>query len=103
GLSRRSLGGLLVAAVGGALIHRGATGRCRLYEAMGVDTAHPGSAEPHDFFERGIHVEEAVTIERSPDELYQFWRNFENLPRFMNNLDRVEVRGDGVSHWVARG
>lgn len=39
GLSRRSLPGLLVAAAGGALIYRGATGHCRLYDALGMSTA----------------------------------------------------------------
>src|SRR5436309_1141601 len=52
GLSRRSIPGLAVAAVGGALIQRGATGYCALYEKLGVDTKHTG-AEPQDYFERG--------------------------------------------------
>jgi len=39
GLSRRSLGGLGIAAVGGALAKRGATGTCELYSALGVNTA----------------------------------------------------------------
>jgi uncharacterized membrane protein len=46
---------------------------------------------------------EAVTIDRPPDELYRFWHNFENLPRFMNNLESVRVTGDRRSHWVAKG
>lgn len=38
GLQRGSLSGLLVAAVGGALVFRGVTGRCPLYARYGVDT-----------------------------------------------------------------
>ncbi|HEV2802724.1 MAG TPA: SRPBCC family protein [Pyrinomonadaceae bacterium] len=49
-----------------------------------------------------MHVQKSITIERSPEELYQFWRNFENLPRFMYHLESVRVAGDGRSHWVAK-
>jgi uncharacterized membrane protein len=52
---------------------------------------------------RGVHVEHAVTINRPIAEVYTFWRNFENLPKFMSHLDHVSVRDMGVSHWVARG
>src|SRR5207244_87837 len=34
---------------------------------------------------------------------YRFWRNFENLPRFMNHLESVKTQGDRRSHWVAKG
>ena len=51
----------------------------------------------------GIHVEEAVTVSRPPFEVFRFWRNFENLPRFMNHLRAVSQREAGISHWVARG
>ena len=52
---------------------------------------------------RGIHVEESVTINKPVAEIYRFWRNFENLPQFMNHLDSVAGREAGISHWVARG
>jgi uncharacterized membrane protein len=51
----------------------------------------------------GIHVEEAVTVSRPASEVFRFWRNFENLPRFMNHLRAVSQREAGISHWVARG
>jgi uncharacterized membrane protein len=44
-----------------------------------------------------------ITIDASPETLYRFWRNFENLPRFMNHLESVRVIDDRRSHWVARG
>ena len=52
---------------------------------------------------RGIHVEEAVTINKPVADVYRFWRNFENLPQFMNHLDSVAEREAGISHWVACG
>ena len=45
----------------------------------------------------------SITIDRPAEELYKFWHNFENLPRFMNNLESVRVTGDKRSHWVAKG
>jgi uncharacterized membrane protein len=50
-----------------------------------------------------LHLRETVTIDRSPDELYLFWRNFENLPRFMNHLHEVQRIGDNQSRWVVSG
>jgi len=50
-----------------------------------------------------MDVKKAITVNRSPDELYQFWRNFENLPRFMEHLKSVHVTGEKRSHWAAKG
>jgi uncharacterized membrane protein len=48
------------------------------------------------------HVAKAITIKRPVEEVYGFWRNFENLPQFMYHLESVQVRGSGRSHWVAK-
>ena len=105
GLTRGSLGGVALALLGGTLIHRGTSGHCNLYEAMGVSTAEEGTGRNPFVSVRGgsgVKVEKSLTINRSPEELYQFWRNFENLPRFMNHLEAVRVTGEGRSHWVAK-
>lgn len=44
-----------------------------------------------------------MIVDRSPEECYQFWRNLENLPRFMYYLDTVRPTGDRTSHWIAKG
>ena len=51
----------------------------------------------------GIKVKSAVTIGRPIGEVYGFWRNFENLPRFMSHLQSVEMLDDRRSHWTALG
>jgi uncharacterized membrane protein len=51
---------------------------------------------------RGIHVVRAITVNRAPEEVYRFWHDFPNLPRFMAHLESVEVV-DGRSHWRAKG
>jgi uncharacterized membrane protein len=104
GLRRGSLGGLLSAGLGGALIYRGVTGHCPMYESLGIDTRQQAEgAPPEEYFKRGIHVEQAFTINRPPEELYSFWRKLDNLPRFMEHLESVTVQDEKRSHWVARG
>ena len=104
GLKQRSLAGLIAAGVGGALVWRGATGRCPVYEALGASTAEEHQGQQVSVpYGRGIGVEKSVTINATPEQLYTFWRNFENLPRFMENLESVRVLDAKRSHWVARG
>lgn len=50
-----------------------------------------------------LHVRKSITINRAPEELYQFWRNFENLPRFMAHLESVQILDGKRSHWVVKG
>ena len=47
-------------------------------------------------------VKETITINRSAEELYDFWRDFENLPQFMDNIKSVAKLGDKRSHWVIK-
>jgi uncharacterized membrane protein len=103
-ISHGSVGGAVLALVGGSLIYRGTTGYCNLYDAMGINTAGTGSDNPVVSVpaKRGIKVEKSITVNKSPAELYRFWRNFENLPRFMDHLESVHVTGDKRSHWVAK-
>jgi uncharacterized membrane protein len=100
GLSRASLGGLVVAALGGGLIYRGAAGHCGIYQRLGVDRAD-APAEPHEFFDRAVQVEVTETINRAPWELYDYWRNLENLPRIMLHLRSIRVIDGQRSHWTA--
>jgi uncharacterized membrane protein len=43
----------------------------------------------------------AVTINRSPGEVYSFLRDFKRLPQFMHYLDKVQETGPTTSHWIA--
>jgi uncharacterized membrane protein len=107
GLTRGSLGGVALALVGAALVQRGYTGHCNLYEAVGYNSAGDASLRNRENVsvpaERGIKLEQSVTINRPAAELYSFWRNFENLPRFMNHLEAVHATGHNRTHWVAKG
>lgn len=51
--------------------------------------------------ETAMHAKAAVTVKRPLDEVYGFWHEFENLPRFMTHIESVRMTGNGRSHWVA--
>lgn len=52
---------------------------------------------------RDYHIEKSITINQTPEGLYKFWRDLENLPRFIENLERVTPLDDRRSHWVVKG
>lgn len=50
-----------------------------------------------------VQATKVITVDASPEELYRFWRNFENLSKFMSNLESVRTLDDRRSHWIAKG
>jgi uncharacterized membrane protein len=46
-------------------------------------------------------VRKSITVNATPEQVYQFWRDFENLPRFMKHLESVRVISDSRSYWRA--
>jgi uncharacterized membrane protein len=50
-----------------------------------------------------IKVAQSIIVGRRADEVYSFWRRFENLPRFMDHLESVKETSDGRTHWTTRG
>lgn len=102
GLMRGRLGGWIAAASGAALLYRGLTGHCYCYEALGIDNSehNPLAAVPA---QHGFKIEKTLTINRSPEDLYGFWRDVENLPQVMRHLKRVDAIDARRSHWVAEG
>ena len=105
GLRRRRLRGLLWP-LSGSLLRRAVTGRCPVNRAIGRNSArHRTRTSPVASLEAGAgtRVEQSILVDRSPEELFHFWRNFTNLPRFMDNLESVAVLDEDRSHWVAKG
>jgi uncharacterized membrane protein len=106
GLSKKSAGGLLIAAAGGAVAYRGLTGHCGLYQKLGfstVDADDQGHTPPERFNRRGVHVEVSYTIEKPRHELFAYFRDFANLPKFMRHVKSVTVQDATRSHWVVEG
>ena len=52
---------------------------------------------------RTVRVTKTITINRRPEELYRFWRDLQNLPRFMTQVESVQVTDEKRSHWLAKG
>ncbi|WP_417388559.1 SRPBCC family protein [Gimesia sp.] len=102
GLRRGSAAGLLGIATGASLLYRGWTGHCHLYEGLGINTAQPHRTRPGVPAHQGSKVHRALHINRNRQDVYDFWRNFENLPRIMQHLESVTVIDDKCSQWVAR-
>jgi uncharacterized membrane protein len=50
-----------------------------------------------------VKVMKTILINRPPEELYRYWRDLQNLPRFMKNLECVEVTALKISRWTAKG
>ncbi|HEY7327765.1 MAG TPA: YgaP-like transmembrane domain [Gemmataceae bacterium] len=101
GLSRRSLGGLTLAAVGAPFIYRGITGHCGGYQRLGISTASPVGSATSVRAGHGVKVDESIVINRDPSTLWRYWRNLENLGRFMRHLECVEEIDNRRSRWVA--
>jgi len=97
-LARRSKLTLPLSLQAGYMLYRGATGHCVVYQAMNINRAGPNG-------HAGIRVQGAITVNRPKEELYRVWRDFANLPLFMNHLKSVEVdvsSGGRTSHWAAK-
>ncbi|MEY2929365.1 MAG: hypothetical protein RL033_114 [Pseudomonadota bacterium] len=68
---------------------------------LDAQTALQLGREP-DLTQKGVVVLQSITINRSPEDVYSFFRDLENLPRFMTHLVYVRV-SNGRSHWRAKG
>jgi uncharacterized membrane protein len=49
-----------------------------------------------------LRVRKRITINRPPEALFRFWRDFSNLPRFMERVESVQITGDRRTHWRAK-
>jgi uncharacterized membrane protein len=100
GLRNRGLKGTGVAVLGSGLLARGVTGYCQMYSTLGISTA---SKEERLSAKHAIRVEKTLTVNAPVNTLYRFWRDIENLPRFMPHVRSVHRLDDRRSHWVVNG
>jgi len=100
GLQKRSW---VLTALGGLLGYRAFTGHCPAYEALGINTAPMRRGRSASVpYELGIRVDAQITIHRPVEKVYAFWRNLENLPKFMGHLESVKEIDNKHSHWVVK-
>lgn len=91
GLTRKGLIGTSVGMAGLGLAARGVTNT----DLRGL----LGMTKERDV----IRINKAINIDAPVEEIYRFWTNFENFPKFMGHLLEVRDLGNGRSHWVAAG
>lgn len=74
---------------GAYMAYRGATGRCLLYEQLGIDGKRP----------RAINIRGEFEIEKPPAEVYNYWRNLSNLRGSIKHLLDVKMIDEKLSQW----
>ena len=45
----------------------------------------------------------SIEVEAPVAKVYEYWRNLENLPSFMKNIEEVRSTGPDTTHWVVKG
>ena len=96
---------LLGSAFLGRDVHRGrlttAVGTVSVVTALDVACSRRASqAEPGS---GAVQLHASIAVDRPCNELYRFWRQLDNLPRFMRYLREVQVIDAEHSHWIAAG
>lgn len=84
--------------IGGALAYAAANRRRARLESRPPDSAPGRSARQSRFGDYAV-VGKTVTINKPRNELYAFWRDFNNLPKFMENIADVRKEPDGTFRW----
>lgn len=82
------------AGAGGAMLLRGISGYCPVYDAAGHLMNDKSS---------NINIRFNTVINKPVSEVFAFWRNLENLPKFMNHLESIKTIDSTVSEWTAKG
>lgn len=87
----KALGRMLV---GGYLLYRGLSGNCPVSAVIenNIRARHA----------RAVNIRSTFRVNRSPVDVYQYWRKLDNLPMFMAHLHHVEVQDERYSHWTVK-
>lgn len=101
GLHRGSWLGAASFLVGASLLHRGWTGYCALYEQLGIDSTDYQRTRPGVRAQQGRKIVAKIEVNRDRRDVYDFWRNFQNLPRVMRHLESVTPIDGTRSRWTA--
>ena len=91
GLARRGVTGTAMALTGLGLAARGITNK-EIKKIVGVGSER-----------NAVDFHKTININAPVEEVYRFWENIENFPRFMEHVKEVRMGGDGHSHWKVAG
>ncbi|WP_084474498.1 SRPBCC family protein [Deinococcus pimensis] len=90
--NRRNPAGIAAGVLGSVFVTGAVAGKSLFDSASKIRRTNEGG---------GIHIQRAVTIGVDADQLYTFWRRYENLPQFMSHLKSVTQTDERTSRWVA--
>ncbi|RZJ72159.1 YgaP-like transmembrane domain [Flavobacterium sp.] len=79
---------------GGTMLARGISGYCPVYDVVGSNPKLSG---------KNVNINTKVTVDKTPDQAYNEWRDLSNLPKFMKHLSKVEEIDHLRSQWTAKG
>jgi uncharacterized membrane protein len=99
GLQRALIGATVVAAASGAALFFGRKMRSSRDETL-ISDAPESSLRRQQFRDGEAPVQRTVTINRTQRELYDFWRDLTNLPKFMENVRSIEILDETRSRWT---
>lgn len=98
GISRRSLGGLFLAGVGGGLLYR------QLQQKNVLPDKSSGSKNKSTSSNQAsqiIELEESIIVQQPIEDVFAFWSDLQNIPRFMEHIKNVQKLDDTRSRWQA--
>jgi uncharacterized membrane protein len=116
GLARLACVALELTLLGRSTSHAASRGRSRRLALTGAGIATAAMLDMSAAIKQGARqtmgerttesgaqaVEKCITVNKSPEECYRFWRNFDRFPEFMQHLEAVEKITDTRSHWKAK-
>lgn len=91
GFRRRGLAGLTAGAAGAALLTRSAA-NMELSKLVGLSGTRSV-----------VVIHKTIHIEAPIEEVFSFWTDYENFPKFMSNVLEVKRLGEGRSYWTVAG
>lgn len=102
GVKRGGALGVLATIAGSALVARGSRGQDPIKRAFTPSAVEDNIAKKHGW-STAATAAAGVSINKPREELYTYWRTFEHLPKFMKNLDSIEVLDDKQQIWRVKG
>jgi uncharacterized membrane protein len=102
GLRRLDIPGTFFALLGADLLYRGISGRSLVYKALGISTSRREATRVAIPQQEGTRVRRSMTINRSPEDLYNAWHDVGKAPTYMMGVEKVQQTDVKTSRWMAR-
>ncbi|RYZ99200.1 MAG: DUF2892 domain-containing protein, partial [Sphingobacteriaceae bacterium] len=81
-LFRSPFSSILKIGASGYLLTRGVTGHCELYTQMGKTSTDDAV---------NVNIRSSFAVSKPRQQVYEFWRQLDNLPLFMKHLESVSI------------